>query len=277
MIINIINYFRSHGIKATVKKIIESLSTRLGIYIKIKSRENLKKSNLGRKLFSKRKIKYMDAGYWEVHPMPSESELEDYYSSIYWTESKKKNVGVNIRDLIHFYILCEVLPSYFSSPKKIMNVGAGHGGISFLFHQMGHEVINIEPSGLKNYYNSKWRTYKNINEVNDNDFDFIYGSHSLEHVQNLHEFLGKIKSKLKKDSYVFWDIPNGNNPKNGPLENRIHIPHTYYFKKDFFNKEFSKIVINECYEYGLVKKKPLYEWRNHLDEDGDCIIVLGSY
>ena len=106
--------------------------------------------------------------------------------------------------------------------------------------------------------------------------DFFYGSHSLEHVADLDIFLDHVKRILKKNSYVFWEVPNGKHSKSGPVENRIHAPHTYYFTKDFFDKEFKSIILNDYFEDSFGSGN-YYNWKDYKDENGQLIRVIGSY
>lgn len=62
----------------------------------------------------------------------------------------------------------------------------------------------------------------------------MYGSHRLEHVQNIEAFKKEVKRVLKPNGVLFWEVPNADHPNNGAQKGRVDIPHTYYFKTDFF-------------------------------------------
>ena len=110
---------------------------------------------------------------------------------------------VNSRDLIHWSILNKFINLSVSTKINFLNFGAGHGGgISHVFWNAGHSVYNIEPSFIPQFYDQRWVNYKKINDVKDNSIDLIYGSHSLEHVQNIDLFLLEVKRVLKDDGYV---------------------------------------------------------------------------
>ena len=128
--------------------------------------------------------------------------------------------------------------------SKVLNFGAGHGGISHLFWTRGMRVTNVEPSEIHHSYKERWEQFANINHVpNAEKFDLIYGSHSLEHVADLALFYACIKRILKPGGRIFWEVPNGNNPKSGGCNGQVLIPHTYYFTQSFFrdNSDFKAL------------------------------------
>ncbi len=205
----------------------------------------------GKIFYHKRSIKKLK-NYYQLHPMPSTDELNEYYQNNYWEWISKegKNEGFTNRDKEHFSILKEKVPSLFAKPQKILNFGAGHGGISHLFWKEKFSVVNVEPSKMNINYENRWEQYSDIQEINlDNKFDLIYGSHSLEHVNNLEEFYLKIEKLLKPKGYIFWEVPNGNNPVNGGCNGRIHAPHTYYFTKNYFNEINNfEVIYNQLFD-----------------------------
>ena len=71
----------------------------------------------------------------------------------------------------------------------------------------GNRVINVEPSGLCLQYQKNWETVSLLDQVLDK-VDFVYASHSLEHVQDIDKFLRQVKKILQPDGYVFWEVPN---------------------------------------------------------------------
>ena len=86
--------------------------------------------------------------------------------------------------------------------RKILNFGAGHGGISFFLHAQNHEIYNYEPGGLKTFFNERWTNIKNLQETNLK-FDLIYASHSLEHVHNINSTLKTFNDISNNDTIFF--------------------------------------------------------------------------
>lgn len=227
-------------------------------------------------IFKNRSLKDSGKGYLYVDPMPSETELNVYYSNVYWNSRFGKNMGVRLRDLVHWNILNTRIPDFFTNKNKlIVNFGAGHGGISHLFWLNGFNVINIEPSQLPLSYESRWESYQNISKVKDKSVDLIYGSHSLEHVQDIDNFQKEINRILSPNAYLFFEVPNAKFPLDGAMNNRIDIPHTYYFSTDFFDRWFKKVILNKAYfqshEQGIIEK-----WHEYEDCNGPVIRVIGK-
>jgi len=227
----------------------------------------IKKRLLARKIFLGCKIKWDQKGYWILNPMPSELDLNSYYENIYW-DTVGKLEGINQRDLDHFYLIKSLVPDVMSSPMVFLNFGAGHGGISHLMHLLGNKCINVEPSGLSLQYQKNWKTVSSLDEVLDK-VDFVYSSHSLEHVQDIDKFLGHIKKILQPDGHVFWEVPNGVlETLNGKKKDISH--HTYFFTKRYFNSLNFSIILNETFKQGTFPNNPC------LDEQGEAIRFLGK-
>ena len=117
------------------------------------------------------------------------------------------------------------------------------GGVSHLIRSCGLNVINIDVVKVPNFYENKWESFESILKVKDQSVDIVYGSHSLEHVTDINEFKLQVKRILKPTGLVFWEVPNANHSSSGAISGKVHIPHTYYFKSDFFANWFSEIIM----------------------------------
>jgi 2-polyprenyl-3-methyl-5-hydroxy-6-metoxy-1,4-benzoquinol methylase len=207
--------------------------------------------------------------------MPSSVQLDEYYSSLYWDSRAGKKYGVHIRDIVHFRILDEFIPEYLVSGKVFLNFGAGHGGISNLIWLKGMEVLNVEPSSLPTFYHERWRTFENITQVPDNSVDILYGSHSLEHVQDIDALKVQVSRILKPGGFMFWEVPNAKSPSNGAQNNSVDIPHTYYFEQKFFEKWFSKTVLCGAYD-PCEWVDVIQDWKIYVNDIGPVIRALGQ-
>ena len=273
----IINKYQEVGFLGLFEAIINfSLTILFGL--KIVKAGSITRNRRALSIFKKRFLKKSDEGYHYLDPMPSENELDIYYSNIYWDSRSGKDFGASSRDFVHYHLLNKYAKNIFIDKNKcIVNFGAGHGGISNIFWFDGFDVVNIEPSGLPQFYNERWKTYKSINEVPDKSVDFIYGSHSLEHVQDIHKFKKEVTRILKPNSLLFWEVPNAKNPNNGPIKNRIDIPHTYYFNTSFFENWFDEIFLNNSYnESHHIDINTIQNWEKYHDDDGSVIRSLGK-
>lgn len=187
------------------------------------------------KVFLKSKLKYHNDGYYYLDPPLSADFLNKYYEKTYWQSRSDIDFPVRFRDIEHFKMITNYYKSFNLSQKKILNFGSGHGGISYLFHAANHIIYNYDfGSTKKDIFPEKWN---NINSLKNLDFkfDLIYGSHSLEHVQNIYETLDSFKKISKPETIFFFEVPNCYN------DSRISPPHTYYFTRDFFVNHFSKV------------------------------------
>ena len=152
-----------------------------------------------------------------------------------------------------------------------MNFGAGHGGISILMAQAGVEVVNVEPGGLPDVYQSGWSTYHSISDVSEKSIDMCYGSHSLEHVANLEIFIEHLERVLRPPGWVFWEVPNSASPDVGT---GVRVPHTYYFTEEFFYSWLPCIEMIDSVPH-LDRVTPTYDGTEEGRKEGDVIRVLG--
>jgi hypothetical protein len=220
-----------------------------------------------RAIFKNKSIKKDQRGFYYVDPMPSIQDLNVYYENTYW-QSRGKAEGVTKRDFDHYMQIRSLAPGFFDKKITFLNFGAGHGGISHIFFHSGHKVINIEPSGLSiDYKDENWQTYKSIHDVRDK-VDLIYGSHSLEHVQDIAEVEKLFLRILNLNGLMFWEVPNGSVNSNGGCNGKLAVPHTYYFTAEYFNSLPFKIILNQAYD-----AKP---FPNIPSPDGEVIRYLGK-
>ena len=221
------------------------------------------------KAFGETSISWSPDGYFYLSRMPPEKDLNAYYSTIYWEARGGKDLLVSSRDREHFLFLLEHAAEALEPERKVLNFGAGHGGSSHLFWARGMRVTNIEPSDIPHSYKERWEQLASIDQVQDVEkFDLIYGSHSLEHVSNLPLLYDYIKRILKKGGYIFWEVPNGNNPSNGGCNGQVFVPHTYYFTRQFFR---------ESADFEVVKNILIDDLRVHTDDEAkaNAIVYLG--
>ncbi len=227
-------------------------------------------------IFKGRELKKIRDLYWMLDPMPSEKDLELYYKNDYWNHRTQSSL-VSERDVLHFKLLISTVPDFFKVKRKIMNYGAGRGGISFLFSAAGHEVINIEPSTHNLTAGFGIQTFSTLEKYTSRDIDLVYGSHSLEHVHDVHLVLGAINARLKPESLSFWEVPNALGPGNGPIESKIFVPHTYYFTRNFFDASYRVVHFNlvGTDKESITPDSPL-EVQFEESVNGDVIRFLGS-
>ncbi len=213
------------------------------------------------KSFHKLKLSYDKLGFKCLKPMPSDDFLKKYYQDTYWPSRTDKNYPIRLRDIEHYKILIDRYPDFNIKPKKVLNFGAGHGGLSFFLHTQNHDIYNFEPGGVKQYFSNRWKTISDFKDINFK-FDLIYGSHSLEHVQDIRRTLTQFKRLSDDNTIFFFEVPNCPKDKKIPIE----PPHTYYFNTDFFYNSFS--TVNYCKTYENYKEQN--------DNNGEVIIFISQ-
>jgi SAM-dependent methyltransferase len=210
-------------------------------------------------------------GFWALKPMPSPAVLDSYYRNTYWNQRGGHIAPVYFRDLDHYLTIAPYVPAV--ATFRFLNFGAGHGGASHLMFAQGADVTNVEPGGMDSQIaDQRWQVVETIDQA-DGQFDMIYGSHSLEHVQDLDAFMASLDSKLKPGGLIFFEVPNCRrsncaDPLNGGQNGKVVPPHTYYFTMDYFRGlPFNTIVLG-TFNHG---KTSHGRYVQQPDEDGPVI------
>jgi len=219
----------------------------------------LYKSRQYNKKFLESKLKYNELGFYSLDPMPTEEFLKKYYAETYWQSRGDKNFPIRLRDVEHYKLLKKTYPDFDNSPKKILNFGAGHGGLSILLYVAKHKIYNFEPGQTNPLFTERWNSLANLEGISDK-FDLIYGSHTLEHVQDIKKILKIFNNISHEKTIFFFEVPNCSHDK------RLHPPHTYYFTRKFFYNYFYKYDFCQTFK-GSVKSK---------DDEGSVIRFLSN-
>lgn len=172
---------------------------------------------------------YKDNGYFKKSKNFGIREL--FFSKrLYEYEGKKR-----LREI------CTLYKNIDLKNKKILDVGCGYGEILYILKKdFNCTVLGIEPSsraakvGRKNFgIEIKDILLEEFEE--GNKFDVIICNHTLEHVEDPKNFLGKIYKLLKKDGYLYIEVPNILKPYF-PLEVFLYNEHLINFSSYTLNK-----------------------------------------
>lgn len=105
--------------------------------------------------------------------------------------------------------------------KRILDIGCGYGEIIYTFKQIfGNKVLGIEASSETAKLGSQMFQVS-IKQVlleefdSTEQFDLIWCSHILEHVNDPNLFIGKIRKMLNKRGFLYLEVPNVLNPSGG--------------------------------------------------------------
>ena len=170
-------------------------------------------------------------------------KIKELYSGKYWEEREaEKSIKSNFTDIdsqgkyrnwLSQYLYCK---PFFSSKKRILEIGVGGGQASVWFENEGFEIIGIEPDKRNvDLINKKLKIGKILHSfIEDNNldekFDIIWMSHVLEHLVRPDIFLEKISNNLKEDGIFFIEVPS--NEHAPTLQSSIFKnPHVYHFSK----------------------------------------------
>lgn len=209
--------------------------------------------------------KCSNCGY--VRQMPVKSK-EVYYKLSYHTQENYEEHCINraryIIDFLQYAI------RYIVKPKikfKILDLGSGRGGVGFFlkkeilnllttiklendekltFNWLSKNIDNIEVTGVtlhkenETYINTIYidiDNFKDLNKIpNDNKYDLIIMSHSLEHLINPEVIIRYIDMHLLKDKGLLYiEVPSLNTTKIRTKEQ--FIPHhiSYFTKTSLTN------------------------------------------
>ena len=130
---------------------------------------------------------------------------------------------------------------FFKKKKllKILDVGAGLGIFPYkLKSKIFKDIYLIETDSinidfLKNYLNFK-NSFKNPNNINKKIlFDLITLNKVIEHVPNPSNFLKRYIKKLKKNGYIYIEVPDvdAKFDKMGYNREEFFIEHHHVFSK----------------------------------------------
>jgi SAM-dependent methyltransferase len=136
----------------------------------------------------------LNKSFWEYQPNTESSRRFYYTQALHRVEYLKNHLND------------------FES-MEILEIGSGHAYIynvlKYEIGQINYSVVEADQNmreelsrkGIKNIY-------ENWNSIRDIKFDLIILSHILEHFPKPRAYSREIKDLLKKDGYIFIEVPN---------------------------------------------------------------------
>ena len=189
-----------------------------------------------------------ECGVIYFDPMPSEEELERFYSGSYfnfsrWHDEAKgylyakkltkiKNEGnfLDVGSALGFFIY----GIKQNSNWNVFGVEFGNDAVVYSTNELG---LNVKQGEIQNAgYPDKF-------------FDYIHVNNVLEHVRDPKALLLECKRIIKNDGYFFLSVPNGFNDSRNIIDfyNSEKLPaksisgHIYFFQKQTLLKLFKEI------------------------------------
>ncbi len=124
------------------------------------------------------------------------------------------NIGKNYDYMILSFLLNKI--PKLSKEIKILDIGTGNGKNAFQFIFRGYNncyAIDLSTQNLKTFINrniqfSKCDIEKQQLPFNDQTFDLIISSQTIEHLRNYSAFFGEANRVLKMGGYIIIDCPD---------------------------------------------------------------------
>lgn len=193
-------------------------------------------------------------------PLPK--DLHNYYKSENYISHTDGSKGLfeKLYQTVKKYTLqkkLNLLNSLKTSEKSILDIGAGTGDFLKICKNNGWLVSGVEPSqsarelaAIKDI-----SLYKDIVEINNQQFDVITLWHVLEHVPNLQEYIHTIKNLLKPNGILIVAVPNHKSFDAIYYKEywaAYDVPrHVWHFSKNSIQKLFNE------FEMDIVKILPM--------------------
>ncbi|MBI5417409.1 class I SAM-dependent methyltransferase [Candidatus Poribacteria bacterium] len=151
-------------------------------------------------------IQCQNCGLLFCDPLPTKDLLAMFYQKSYdysWFSKREK------LKKIQAWHRCKRIKDMIPLHAKVLDVGCGHGffvaeliknGFNAYGFDIGKKVISTNTNRLIQG--------NSLDDVRENDFDFISTWHFLEHVPDPIDELMLIKNKLKNDGKILAAVPN---------------------------------------------------------------------
>ena len=146
---------------------------------------------------------------------PIPTDLENYYKSedyISHTNSKKSLLDKVYQSVRNFTLKRKValINSFKTDSKSILDIGAGTGDFLKVCVSNRWKVLGVEPSAdaRKIAKENGFVLNEKLEQIENQKFDVITLWHVLEHVEQLSDYITKIKSLLKENGRLIVAVPN---------------------------------------------------------------------
>ena len=196
-------------------------------------------------------------GFVHVVPLPSAQELEEYYRTSFYEESKPDYFASAERDRewlnfgydMKLDMLEEALAPLANDPaepRRVLDIGSGPGHFLLRANERGWNAVGLETSPAAVKFSRALGVdvhegYFHGTEMPEiGQFDAIHMQHVLEHVPHPVEFLEGLSSLIKPGGAVCIEVPNDFSIVQDILHNSMNLPawwvappeHLNYFDKD---------------------------------------------
>lgn len=160
-----------------------------------------------------------ECGLRFTQDVPDENSIAQYYKSpdyISHTNTDKGFINKTYKQ-VRNYTLQQKAKLLIDKTKltagNILDIGSGTGAFLYVMKTKKWKVKGIEPDEdarnlAKKLYGLEIDEPSALNEIPNNSFDAITLWHVLEHVHQLHDYVGQLKKLLKPQGKLFIAVPN---------------------------------------------------------------------
>jgi SAM-dependent methyltransferase len=171
-------------------------------------------------------VKCNSCGLAIVYPLPSETQINEFYVQEYSSKFKscyKEVVIINILSLFHNFFLSmrirhrlELLAERNISlaGKKVLEIGSGNGAFLHALKKKGARVVGIELS--KSEAEASFKKFgitalqcpvKKLSLEQNGAYDIVFSYHVLEHLRDPYGELTYVKQILKEGGLFIGEVP----------------------------------------------------------------------
>ena len=168
------------------------------------------------------------------HPLPTDAELDNYYSGTYWQERRPEDMddrtgGRRERIIRLRGIEVDLLAPHLQLPRTrtptVLDFGCGSGEYLDAFADRGWQTVGLEPGEIGEQTAKRHRMVAEIPA--EETFDLVILNHVLEHLKDPVATLERIAAATYGGGYIFASVPNLRRlPEHGRLSyvmNGTHI------------------------------------------------------
>ena len=152
--------------------------------------------------------------------------------------------------------------------KKILDFGAGNGGILFKAKVVANDVFGIEPEmQFKSFFKkNKLKIFKSLEDLNDEKFDLITAFHVFEHLKYPLDILKNLKPHLAENGQIIIEVPNSDDALLSFYNSKPFSDFTYWSQHLFlFNeKTLTDLIEKSEFKINYIKQIQRYPLSNHL-------------
>lgn len=218
----------------------------------------------GEKRFHTTDVMCMNCGLIYKKPcMTRESIVEFYKDEYIKLFSPRLNMGIPKTEILSMVTDTILFMEWINKNnipiegKRILNVGAGVGVLSYFLRNYGANIYSIEPGPRSREVGEKLFCLKYIDSYFENyspseKYDIIIFQNSLEHFYSGKECMNHAREMINDDGIVIIEVPDVYMPyPNISIDGWLSSAHVFHYSKDS--------IINLCNISGFTAKTISYD------------------